>query len=670
MAPSFSMSPSSKTSALVLALTIALSAHSVAAFYLPGVAPTDYELGEAMRVKVEALTSVKTQLPYEYYVLPFCHKGVNLQQQDALNLGEVLRGSRIYDTPYSMTMGEDQTCKILCQAKYDTQEIQAFALMIEEEYRVNLLLDNLPVAMAMYAEDTTGAGPTTKLYDTGYPIGHEEKDTKRQTRGGKRPLFLFNHLRFTVLYNEDAVRGKRRIVGFEVEPFSVKHSYSNQVDWDNCVNKVSGDNSACALNTCSARQPVSVSSAPLVLDVSNKGETEVIWTYDVVYKPSPIRWSTRWDTYLSAADDAEVHWFSILNSFMIVLFLSGIIAMIMVNTLRRDFQRYERGDPLEDGQEETGWKLVHGDVFRPPILAGWLTVMVGTGTQLAVSMVFLMSFACFGFLSPANRGAFMQAMLFLFVFMGMFGGFTSARLFRMFKGTRWRSNGLWTAMLFPGISFAIFFTLNLFIWGQKSSGAVPFGTLFALLLMWLGISVPLVLCGSFFGYRKQPIEHPVRTNQIPRQVPVQPWFVNSVCSIVVGGVLPFGAVFVEMFYLLSSIWLHQVYYLFGFLVLVLIILFLTCCEVTIVLTYFQLCCEDYHWWWRSFLTGGSCAMYIFFYSIYYAFFKLQMARAVATIVYIGYMFIVSFGIFLITGSLGFLTTLAFVRAIYAAIKVD
>jgi hypothetical protein len=32
--------------------------------------------------QVEALTSVKTQLPYEYYVLPFCHKGVDLKQQD------------------------------------------------------------------------------------------------------------------------------------------------------------------------------------------------------------------------------------------------------------------------------------------------------------------------------------------------------------------------------------------------------------------------------------------------------------------------------------------------------------------------------------------------------------------------------------------------------------
>jgi transmembrane 9 superfamily protein 2/4 len=33
----------------------------------------------------------------------------------------------------------------------------------------------------------------------------------------------------------------------------------------------------------------------------------------------------------------------------------------------------------EEAQEETGWKLVHGDVFRPPRAAGWLSVAVGTG---------------------------------------------------------------------------------------------------------------------------------------------------------------------------------------------------------------------------------------------------------------------------------------------------
>lgn len=41
-------------------------------------------------LQVEALTSVRTQLPYEYYVLPFCNQGVDLNTQEALNLGEVL----------------------------------------------------------------------------------------------------------------------------------------------------------------------------------------------------------------------------------------------------------------------------------------------------------------------------------------------------------------------------------------------------------------------------------------------------------------------------------------------------------------------------------------------------------------------------------------------------
>ena len=41
-------------------------------------------------------------------------------------------------------------------------------------------------------------------------------------------------------------------------------------------------------------------------------------------------------------------------------------------------------------------------------------------------------------MTQANRGALMQAMLFIFVFMGMVGGYTSGRFFRLFKGTRWK----------------------------------------------------------------------------------------------------------------------------------------------------------------------------------------------------------------------------------------
>jgi hypothetical protein len=72
---------------------------------------------------------------------------------------------------------------------------------------------------------------------------------------------------------------------------------------------------------------------------------------------SDIKWASRWDTYLLMTDD-QIHWFSIINSLMIVLFLTGMVAMIMMRTLRRDISQYNELESAEEAQEETGWKLV------------------------------------------------------------------------------------------------------------------------------------------------------------------------------------------------------------------------------------------------------------------------------------------------------------------------
>merc|ERR1711959_38939 len=194
--------------------------------------------------------------------------------------------------------------------------------------------------------------------------------------------------------------------------------------------------------------------------------------------------------------------------------------------------------------------------------------------------------------------------------------------------------------MYPGIFFVMFFVLNLFIWGEKSSGAVPFTTMFAILVLWFGISVPLVFLGAFFGYKKPPISLPVRTNQIPRQVPAQPWFLSPLFTSLVGGVLPFGAVFTELFFIMSSIWQHQFYYLFGFLMLVLVILIVTCAEISIALTYFQLTSEDYNWWWRSFFSSAASSLYVFLYAWLYFYTRLNIEKTVSTMLYFGYMFMV------------------------------
>ena len=51
-----------------------------------------------------------------------------------------------------------------------------------------------------------------------------------------------------------------------------------------------------------------------------------------------MKWASRWDVYLEMAD-TQIHWFSIINSVVVVFFLSGIITMIIIRTLRRDIAK-------------------------------------------------------------------------------------------------------------------------------------------------------------------------------------------------------------------------------------------------------------------------------------------------------------------------------------------
>jgi len=120
-------------------------------------------------------------------------------------------------------------------------------------------------------------------------------------------------------------------------------------------------------------------------------------------------------------------------------------------------------------------------------------------------------------------------------------------------------------------------------------------------------------------YRKDKIENPSRVKQIARAIPQQPSYMQPLAMYAVGGVLPFAAVFIELFFIMSSIWEEQTYYVFGFLLLSLVLLVLTCAEISVVMVYFLLCCEDHRWWWRAYLTSGASAVYIFVYSAIYFF---------------------------------------------------
>lgn len=58
-------------------------------FYVPGVAPVEFKSGSKIEVKAVKLTSMKTQLPYEYYSLPFCLPKNGTLIYKSENLGDV-----------------------------------------------------------------------------------------------------------------------------------------------------------------------------------------------------------------------------------------------------------------------------------------------------------------------------------------------------------------------------------------------------------------------------------------------------------------------------------------------------------------------------------------------------------------------------------------------------
>ena len=104
--------------------------------------------------------------------------------------------------------------------------------------------------------------------------------------------------------------------------------------------------------------------------------------------------------YLTANSlDDRVHWFSITNSIMIVLFLTVMIAMILLRALRKDIAQYNDPNVMEEAKEESGWKLVHGDVFRPPSTMLMLFRSVGAWRGTRVFVFYVVLFVCCVFIA-------------------------------------------------------------------------------------------------------------------------------------------------------------------------------------------------------------------------------------------------------------------------------
>lgn len=599
-------------------------------FYLPGMVPTDYEENDKVPLLVNSLTtSYPSGLSYDYYfpLFSFCKPDGGYKKQGE-SLGAILFGDRIFSSPFELYMLKDEDCKYLCTAKYPLEKVSFLYDKIVEMYKFNWLIDGLPAA-----EDSSQYVHSS-VYQAGIYLGRVVSESQVE---------LHNHFDIKVDYHKTRL-GQYRVVGVLVEPSS--RNIQRPED--------------SASPQCESSQE---------MRIKRDEPTEVTYTYSVKWIESKTVWATRWDKFLQNGY-TKIHWFSLINSSIVVLLLVGSVFAVLLRALRKDIAKYNEVDLSEDIQEDSGWKLVHGDVFRSPKNAMLFSIFLGSGAQLFTMFGVTLIFAVLGFLSPSNRGALATVMILLYAFFGVIGGYISSNAYKTFGGEAWKLNLILTPLVVPAIIFGVFFVLNFFLVFAHSSGAVPFGTMIVIVLLWFAVSVPLSVFGGFLGFKREAVAAPVRTNQIPRQIPVQPMYLRKVPSILEAGIFPFMVIFVEFYFILNSFWAHLFYYMFGFLFICFILMIVASASVSILLTYFQLCKENYHWQWQSFFFSGASAFYVFGYSIFYLAFKLSMTGFTSVMLYIGYSLLLSFITFITTGTIGFVCTYLFVKTIYGSIKID
>lgn len=403
-------------------------------------------------------------------------------------------------------------------------------------------------------------------------------------------------------------------------------------------------------------------------------QPEAVFTYSVKWHNRPdLLYENRNAEENAFTDDLELHWISVINSFILVMMLTGFLAIVMVRILKRDFSKYmdvETGN-VSGEDDDSGWKLVHADVFRFPQHLSLFCALNGAGAQLFVMLTVVLGSSLLGLVKPNKRGGVMTAIIMLYALTAGVAGYHSARLYRQLGGQRWVWNILLCVFSIPGPLLVVFSFLNSVAIWNDSSAALPFGTIMIVLALFMTVALPLTVIGGVIGRNMAgEFNAPCRTNKIAREIPKVPSYRNPFILIVSAGCLPFSAVYIELHHIFAAIWGHSIYKLFGILFLSFIMLVFVTAFTTISLTYIQLSAEDHQWWWRSYVSGGITGLFVLAYSIWYYNVGTDMTGFMQAAFYFGYSGMMAYCFFVMLGFIGFQSSLVFVRKIYRTIKVE
>ncbi|KAI6215882.1 Transmembrane 9 superfamily member [Aphelenchoides besseyi] len=563
------------------------------------------------------------QETYSYFSLPFCKGTKQTIEHYHETLGEALLGVELEYSGLDIRFKANQEKTEYCRRMMSAADVEALNFAVQHNYWYQMYMDDLPL-WALLGETNTS--------------------TKAS---------IYTHKRFEIGYNENQI-----------------------VDVSVVVEQ----------------------KKPLVAG------QEISFTYEVIWKPSNVPFEKRFDKYL----DPTFFQHRVCYQFV----MRCNIAMYVLDSLVLNFQLIHDGHlscrpRLDDSSTHTqqglrsissrngfgssnffiecvfynqiqdeeinddyGWKQVHGDVFRPPQYPLMFCSMIGTGYHL-LSVLFITIGLSILAEFYTERGSLLSATIFVYAICAPVNGFFGGSMYSRVGGQNWIKQMVFGAFLFPGFLAWIALMINTIAIYYHASRAIPFTSMLSIFFICAFVILPLNFVGTLLGRNlKGQADIPCRINVVPRPIPDKKWYLEPTAISIIAGFLPFGSIFIEMYFIFTSFWAYKIYYVYGFMLLVAVILIIVTACVTIVATYFLLNAEDYRWRWSSFTAGGSIALYVYMYSIYYYFFKTKMYGLFQTSFYFGYMGIFSVALGILCGTVGYVSSASFVHKIYSRIKLD
>eukprot|EP01039_Chlorochromonas_danica_P008519 gene8519-9392_t len=296
--------------------------------------------------------------------------------------------------------------------------------------------------------------------------------------------------------------------------------------------------------------------------------------------------------------------------------------------------------------KDSGWKLVHGDVFRAPEHLVLFSAVIATGWQFSLLLPATIISAekvnqQFSWPKLSQFQIVWPTFIACDALSSAVAGYVSGSYYKQFFSTarqeassQWRNAMFFAIVLFPVHVMAVSFVLNVVFAGGSFSIPIPLSVAIKMVALQSFVALPFAMFGRHWGGKYDP---PCRVNSIPRPIPQVSWM----CTWLLSGHCSF----------LVSLLLFNV-------ILALVIIF-----STIVAVYFTLNNENYHWQWLALGCAASPAFYVFLYFFYFSY-KTQMTGSLVEL------FLFCCVLFFMWSALGLWGASLFVHKIYRNVKID